>query len=359
MIKNFKNKKVLITGHTGFKGSWLTIWLVMIGAKILGISKDVPTKPSHYSALGISKKIIDFRFDIRNLNKLKKTIIKFQPDFIFHLAAQPLVNISYKNPLITWETNLVGTINILESIKLLKKKCVCVIVTSDKCYRNYELKRGYKETDELGGFDPYSASKGAAEIAVRSYIKSFFVDSKKYRIVTARAGNVIGGGDWNQGRLIPDCMISAQSNRVVKIRNQYSTRPWQHVIELIYGYLKLADQLKKNKLLHGESFNFGPNKQKNRKVEEILREIKKQWFHFKWEKNARKVSRIKESKLLKLNCNKANKKLKWKINMSFRETIKLTLNWYKQYYNGLCKKKDVYKISSEQIKYYEKNFINK
>lgn len=360
MIKNFKNKKVLITGHTGFKGSWLTIWLVMIGAKILGISKDVPTKPSHYSALGISKKIIDFRFDIRNLNKLKKTIIKFQPDFIFHLAAQPLVNISYKNPLITWETNLVGTINILESIKLLKKKCVCVIVTSDKCYRNYELKRGYKETDELGGFDPYSASKGAAEIAVRSYIKSFFVDSKKYRIVTARAGNVIGGGDWNQGRLIPDCMISAQSNRVSKIRNQYSTRPWQHVIELIYGYLKLAIKLKENKSFHGESFNFGPNKQKNRKVKEILHEIKKQWNNFKWVQIKNGDESEKESKLLKLNCDKSNRKLKWKILMNFQETIKLTLDWYKQHSGHFSqKKKNIYKISSYQIKYYEKKFLNR
>ena len=263
MFKNiFKNKKVLITGHTGFKGAWLTIWLKMLGAKVMGISKDIPSKPSHYQEIKISKKITDLRFDIRNFDKLKKNIVRFKPDFLFHLAAQSLVNISYKDSLLTWQTNLIGTINVLESIKFLKKKCVCVIVTSDKCYRNYETKKGYKETDELGGHDPYSASKGAAEIAIRSYIKSFYHDPNKYRISTARAGNVIGGGDWNLGRLIPDCVISAQSKKITKIRNQNSTRPWQHVIELIYGYLKLSVELKKNKSLHGESFNFGPNKQK-------------------------------------------------------------------------------------------------
>ena len=351
MIKIFKNKKVLITGHTGFKGSWLTTWLVMLGSKVLGISKDLPTKPSHYKELKISKKIIDQRFDIRDLNKLKKTVQKFQPDFIFHLAAQPLVNISYRNPLITWETNLIGTINILESIKSLKKRCVCVIVTSDKCYRNYEIKRGYKESDELGGYDPYSASKGAAEIAVRSYIKSFYSNSKKYRIATARAGNVIGGGDWNKGRLIPDCIVSAHLKRNVNIRNQNSTRPWQHVIELIYGYLKLSIALKKNKSLHGEAFNFGPNRQKNRKVKEILYEIKKQWNFFKWKENKNKNFGKKESKLLKLNCEKVNKKLRWKIIMNFQEVIRLTLNWYKNYYSNFYKRKgSVYELSSSQIK---------
>ena len=359
-MKKFKNKKILITGHTGFKGSWLTTWLLMHGGKILGISKDVPTYPSHYRELNLSKKIIDMRFDIRDLNKLQKTIVKFKPDFIFHLAAQPLVNISYKNPLITWQTNLIGTINLLESIKLLKKRCVCVIVTSDKCYRNYELKRGYKESDELGGYDPYSASKGAAEIAVRSYVKSFYLDRNKYRIVTARAGNVIGGGDWNKGRLIPDCIVSAQLKKVTKIRNQNSTRPWQHVIELIYGYLKLAIKLDENKNFHGESFNFGPNKQKSRKVKEILYEIKKQWGGFRWKEQKRKKINEKESTLLELNCDKSNKKLKWRTIMNFQETIRLTLDWYKQYYKNLShKKKDIYKLSSDQIKYYEKKFLNK
>jgi len=356
-MKNiFRNKKVLVTGHTGFKGSWLITWLSMLDAKIMGISKDIPSNPSHYEKLEISKNIIDLRIDIRNFKKLKKKIIQFKPDFLFHLAAQPLVNVSYHNPSLTWQTNLMGTVNVLETIKFLKKKCICVIITSDKCYRNYEFKRGYKESDELGGYDPYSASKGAAEIAVRSYIKSYFKNSNKYRIATARAGNVIGGGDWNFGRLIPDCVISAQSKKITKIRNSNSTRPWQHVIELIYGYLKLADELKKNKSIHGQSFNFGPNHGKNRKVKEILNEIKKQWKGFKWKENSKK--KIKESKLLKLNCYKSKRKLKWQISMSFQETIKLTLDWYKKYYSNFSKqRKFIYKLSSNQIKSYEKKFI--
>jgi len=359
MIKTFKNKKVIVTGHTGFKGSWLTTWLIMLGAKVLGVSKNLPCQPSLYEKLKISKKIVDLRFDIKNLNKLKKTIKSFQPDFIFHLAAQPLVNISYTNPLDTWETNLIGTVNILESIKSIKKKCTCVIITSDKCYRNYEIKRGYKESDELGGYDPYSASKGAAEIAVRSYIKSFYSDPQKYRIATARAGNVVGGGDWNEGRLIPDCIVSAQSKKTAKIRNKNSTRPWQHVMELIYGYLKLSIELKKNKSFHGESFNFGPNKQKNRKVKEILYEIKKQWSFFKWKDIKKKNLNEKESKLLKLNCEKSYKKLKWKIILNFQEVIKLTLNWYKYYYKKHDGNKNIYKFTSAQIDYYQKKLLNK
>tara|TARA_B100000029_G_scaffold263414_1_gene259587 strand:- start:3643 stop:4719 length:1077 start_codon:yes stop_codon:yes gene_type:complete len=355
MLRIFKNKRVLVTGHTGFKGAWLTTWLVLLGAKVLGISKNLPTKPSFYKELKISKNIIDLRFDIKDLNKLKKTVKKFKPDFIFHLAAQSLVNVSYKSPLMTWQTNLVGTINVLESIKFLKKKCVCVIITSDKCYRNYEVKKGYKETDELGGYDPYSASKGAAEIAVRSYIKSFFSNPKKYRIATARAGNVIGGGDWNKGRLIPDCIIAAQSGETAKIRNQNSTRPWQHVIELIYGYLKLSVTLKNNKLLHGESFNFGPNKQKNRKVKEVLDQINYRWNFFRWKKHKYKKLLNRESKLLKLNCEKSYKKLKWKLIMSFQETIQLTLDWYKYYYS---KQKDIYGFTVSQINYYKKKLSN-
>lgn len=355
MLKIFKNKRVLVTGHTGFKGAWLTTWLVMLGAKVLGISKNLPTKPSFYKELKISKNITDLRFDIKDLNKLNTAVKKFQPDFIFHLAAQSLVNVSYKNPLVTWQTNLIGTINILESVRSLKKKCVCVIITSDKCYRNYEIKKGYKETDELGGYDPYSASKGAAEIAVRSYIKSFCNNPKKYRIATARAGNVIGGGDWNKGRLIPDCIIAAQSKKTARIRNQNATRPWQHVIELIYGYLKLSAALKKNKLLHGESFNFGPNKQKNRKVKEVLDQINYRWSFFKWKKYKHKKLLNRESKLLKLNCEKSYKKLKWKLVMSFQETIRLTLDWYKYYYS---KQKDICSFTLSQINYYKKILNN-
>ena len=358
-MKNFfKNKKIIITGHTGFKGSWLTLWLNSLGANIMGISLNPSTKPSHFSDIKLKKKIHDIRMDIRNKKKLTKIISKFKPDFIFHLAAQALVDVSYKETTKTWQTNLFGTINILEIVKILKHKCVCVIITSDKCYRNFELKRGYREKDELGGDDPYSASKGAAEIAVRSYVNSFFKDSKKYRIATARAGNVVGGGDWTNGRLIPDCMRSVVKNKNVLVRNLYATRPWQHVLEVIYGYLCLAIELKKNHKIHGQSFNFGPNHTKKVfRVVDILRVVKKKWTQFKWKKKQTKKKFFKESKLLALNCNKAEKLLKWKLKMDFKETINLTLEWYRQYHRNFYRRNEnVNKLSSYQIRYYEKNF---
>ena len=213
--KKFKNKKIIVTGHTGFKGSWLTYWLVSLGAKVIGISKNIPTKPSNYEALNLKKKCLDLRLDITNLKSLKKLILNKKPDYIFHLAAQSLVKRSYKDPVETFETNSIGTLNLLEALKQLKsrKKCSVVIITSDKSYKNLEIKRGYKEDDILGGYDPYSASKACAELIIQSYMKSFLKDNKKLYISVARAGNVIGGGDWSQDRLIPDCIRSIQKKK--------------------------------------------------------------------------------------------------------------------------------------------------
>ena len=209
-MKNiFRNKKIIITGHTGFKGSWLTAWINLLGGKILGISNGIVSNPSHYKLLNLETKIINKNIDIRNLNKLKKIIKQYQPDFVFHLAAQALVKEAFKNPLKTWSTNTFGTINVLESLRQLKKKCSVVIITSDKCYENLEIKRGYHENDKLGGMDPYSASKASADIAIKSFVNSFFSHkNNKVYIATARAGNVIGGGDWSSDRLIPDCVKS-------------------------------------------------------------------------------------------------------------------------------------------------------
>ena len=244
----FKNKKIIVTGHTGFKGSWLTLWLTEIGADVLGISKDVPTKPSHYKLLNLEKKIKSKKIDIQNLKEIKKEIKNFKPDYIFHLAAQSIVKKSYINSIETWKTNLMGTVNILESLKEVKKETVTIIITSDKCYKNIETTRGYKENDILGGEDPYGASKSAAEIAINSYIKSFYNNkNNKNYIASTRAGNVIGGGDWSENRLLPDCIKSWINRKSPKIRNPNSTRPWQHVLEVIYGYLLLAKKLKKIK----------------------------------------------------------------------------------------------------------------
>ena len=264
--KLFKNKKILITGHTGFKGSWLSLWFKTMGANVLGVSQSIPTKPSHFKLLKLDKIIRSKKIDINNLSKLKRTIESFEPDFIFHLAAQAIVKKSYINPVETWKTNLMGSLNILESLRSLKskKRIVVVLITSDKAYKNFETKKGYKEESILGGIDPYGASKSSAEICIQSYLKSFFKSSKNnISISIARAGNVIGGGDWSEYRLFPDCIKSWTKDKKAIIRNPNSTRPWQHVLDVLNGYIVLASKLRLNKKLHGEAFNFGPTISKN------------------------------------------------------------------------------------------------
>ena len=254
MLKKFFYKKtVIITGHRGFKGSWLSLWLSILGAKVVGISIDTPTSPSLFNALNLKKRIIDIKADIRNLKKINKIFNKFKPDYVFHLAAQSLVKKSYNKPLYTFTTNFVGTLNILHILKDLKKQCTAIIITSDKSYRNFELSRGYRENDILGGDDPYSASKAAAELMIRSYVNCFFKNKKnKKRVLIgiARAGNVIGGGDWSLNRLVPDCVKFWSKKKKVIIRNPRSTRPWQFVLEVIWGYILFAIKLRKNSKLH-------------------------------------------------------------------------------------------------------------
>jgi len=348
----FNNKVVLVTGHTGFKGSWLTSWLVLLGAKVIGLSINIPTKPSHFEATKLQNKINHKRIDIRNLKLLKKTFKKYQPDYVFHLAAQSLVKKSYSDPIYTWGTNTIGTLNVLESLRQIRKKCIAVLITSDKSYKNIEIKRGYRENDILGGHDPYSASKASAELSIQSYISSFFPSEKtKVLIGIARAGNVIGGGDWSENRLIPDCIKSWSKNKKVFIRNPKSTRPWQHVLESISGYLHLASSLKKNKKLHGEAFNFGPSNTNNYDVMFLVKFMRKHWKKVSWNVDKKSKKRFFESNLLKLNCNKAKFILRWKCILSFGETVEMTINWYKNYYT---KPKKIYETSFNQIKEYER-----
>ena len=244
----FKNKKVLVTGHTGFKGSWLVTWLNMLGCKVLGVSLDPIKGDNHFKILKKNLDIIDKRGDIRNERYLKIIIKQFKPDIVFHLAAQAIVSTSYSHPKLTFETNVLGTFNLLSVLAELKHKCIAIFITSDKCYKNIEVTRGYTETDELGGDDFYSSSKASAELVIHSFYKSFIKDKNKFlRIATARAGNVVGGGDWSKNRLIPDCAKSWSKGQTVILRNPNSTRPWQHVLEALSGYLHLAYQLSKNK----------------------------------------------------------------------------------------------------------------
>ena len=357
MKKNiFRNKKIIVTGHTGFKGSWLSLWLHTLGANIIGISKDIPTKPSHFESIDLKKRMKNLKINICDYKKLSNAFKAQQPDFVFHLAAQALVKRSYSNPIETWQTNTIGTLNVLESLKLIKKDVCAVIITSDKSYKNIEISRGYKENDLLGGKDPYSASKGSAEFVIQSYINSYFLKKKNNVFISvARAGNVIGGGDWSSDRLIPDCMKSYSKNKPVEIRNPYSTRPWQHVLDIIYGYLTLCSALYKNKKIHGEVFNFGPSKKSNFTVLYILTKIKNILPNLKW-KIFEKRNTFYESKLLKLNSNKAKLKLGWNSILTISESIKLVSEWYNNFYNkkNRNKKKELYKFSVSQINYYTK-----
>lgn len=349
IYKNFfSDKTVIVTGHTGFKGSWLCFILFLFGAKVIGISSYDLGQKSNYKILKIKSKIFkEYRINITNLNKLKSIIIKTKPDIIFHLAAQALVSDSYFKPVETFNTNINGTINILESIRYLKKKCSAVIITSDKCYLNKEIRRGYSEKDVLGGDDPYSASKASAEIIFNSYFKSFFKNNKYVSVVTARAGNVIGGGDFSINRIIPDAIRSISRNETLKIRSPKSTRPWQHVFEPLRGYIDLSINLYKNSIKSGESFNFGPKKGKNYSVLEVVNIIKKINPNLKTKIDNKKL-KIKESGLLKLNCNKASEVLGWKPYLSINRCIKYTMDWYLCFMN----KENIEILSLKQVNNY-------
>ena len=346
----FQNSSVLLTGHTGFKGSWLAVWLKLLGANITGISLEPPSNPSHFEVAKVSELLEDYRLDIRKSDSLKNLMIEKQPDFVFHLAAQPLVRQSYINPIETYSTNVIGTLNLLEGLREIKKKCTVVIITSDKCYDNVEWIWGYRENDKLGGTDPYSASKGAAELLIRSHVKSFFPKHGLVRIAVGRAGNVIGGGDWAKDRIVSDCVLSWANEDTVKLRNPMATRPWQHVLEPLSGYLTLACELEKNPNLVGEPFNFGPPSNQNHSVKELVSEMSKHWENVRWEELSESEENPYESGLLKLNCDKALHLLNWEPVLSFKETVRITADWYSSYYK---KPNIISEITLSNIKEYQ------
>lgn len=345
-IDAFKDSKVVITGHTGFKGSWLSLLLKQMGAQVIGISNLVPTKPSHFETARIQNLVQDIRLDIRDLEKLSETISRIKPDYLFHLAAQPIVNESIKNPIDTWNINTMGTVNILQSLLNLDNPCIGILITSDKAYDNQEWIWGYKETDRIGGGDPYSASKGGAELAISSYFRSFFKNSGNIKIAIGRAGNVVGGGDWALNRIVPDCIRSWQNRSSVKIRNPYSTRPWQHVLEPLSGYISLATSLYLSNKINGQAFNFGPSLEENKTVVDVVESLSKHFDFSNYEIEKQKINEDKESKLLKLNCEKALAYLNWKAQFSFPETISKTAIWYKTFLTNPDKILD---LSTSQI----------
>lgn len=348
----YRGKKVVVTGHTGFKGSWLIVWLKMLGADVVGISNEFRTTPNHFDSANLQSSTRSIVLDIRNGCELKRLLVEEEPDFIFHLAAQPLVRRAYLNPSESWSTNLLGTVNVLEALRSFSKKCVAILITSDKCYDNVEWVWGYRETDKLGGGDPYSASKGAAEIAVTSYYRSYFSgDDSLIRLATARAGNVIGGGDWSPDRIIPDCTKAWAKGESAIIRNSSATRPWQHVLEPLSGYLTQGQLLSNEKLLNGESFNFGPDDSSNHSVGHLVELMASCWGGVRWIDEERLACKqaVAEARLLRLNCDKADALLKWSAVMSFEETVKATANWYKDFYTDSQR---THEYTAAQIKEY-------
>ena len=349
----YKGKRVLVTGHTGFKGSWLTMWLLKLGAKVTGVSIDVPTQPSMFEELALAGQIKHIQGDIRDLTALTDLVISEQPDFVFHLAAQAIVSTSYSNPVDTMTTNIVGTTNVLEALRKLERHCVAILITSDKCYDNLEWEWGYREIDKLGGKDVYSGSKGAAELVIKSYLYSFFQDDHSVRLGVGRAGNVIGGGDWAKDRIVVDCIRAWSKETRVEVRSPQSTRPWQHVLEPLGGYLTLGQAIAQQPELHGKTFNFGPKGGNNHTVAELLSDLGRYWGFDSPDQAYSITDNIpfNEAGLLKLNCDKALFHLKWESNIDYAETIRLVGEWYTAFYKN---QDDMYALTVEQIATYER-----
>ena len=324
LSRTFQGKRVWLSGHTGFKGSWLSEWLLQLGAVVHGYALAPDTTPSLFDQLGLADRLEHEVADIRDAGTVGRSLDSFRPDFVIHMAAQPLVRRSYVIPVETYETNVMGTINVLEALRKVASSCSVVIVTTDKCYENHESGRAYEEQDSLGGHDPYSSSKAMAEIATSAYRNSYFLKSP-VRVASARAGNVIGGGDWAEDRIVPDAMRALNQGDMIRVRNPEAVRPWQHVLEPLGGYLTLAAGLEENASL-STAFNFGPGPDSNRTVKDLVTEILKN-RKGSWE-DASDPTAPHEATLLNLSVEKANRLLGWKPRWNFEETIEQTVAWY-------------------------------
>lgn len=345
----YSGRRVLITGHTGFKGSWLALWLKTLGAEVAGFSLDIPSSPANFELLDLGHRVCHYVGDIRDRSSLAEVIDEFRPEIVFHLAAQALVRRSYDDPVSTFETNTMGMVNLLECIRVRPWIEVAILITSDKVYRNDEWCWGYRETDALGGRDPYSGSKGCAELAAHSYLHSFLRHTPT-RVVTSRAGNVIGGGDWAADRIVPDCIRAWSQGKPVTLRSPQATRPWQHVLEPLSGYLWLGALLwQKVEGLNGEAFNFGPDPHINQTVAELLDAMASRWPRAEWQVQEGCEEGGHEARLLKLSCDKALFNLNWRAVLQFAETVSYTVDWYRTWHMG---GKDLYDCTVDQIEQY-------
>lgn len=329
----FRGKKVLITGHTGFKGGWMTVWLRLLGSEVCGFSLPPETVPNLFSAARVEDGILSVIGDVRNLNAVMTVFSQFKPEIVIHNAAQALVRRSYRDPVETYATNVMGTVHVLEAVRQTSSVRATVVVTSDKCYENRECSRGYREDDAMGGFDPYSSSKGAAELVVGAYRRSFFRQNDGSVIASARAGNVIGGGDWSADRLIPDIAKGINSGRPILIRRPDSVRPWQHVLEPVRGYLLLAQRLWEHRQEYAEAWNFGPRDRDAVGVGELAERIVTAWGRgdLKIQPNPEAPH---EAQWLRLDCSKASKKLGWTSGLDLQDAIEWTVKWYREFYEN-------------------------
>lgn len=353
LFNNFyKGKRVLVTGHTGFKGSWLSIWLHELGAEVVGVALDPYSDKDNFVLSGIGKKIkADIRADIRDGEKMKQIFAEYQPEIVFHLAAQPLVRLSYEIPVETYEANVMGTIHVMEAIRATESVKVGVMITTDKCYENKEQIWGYRENEPMGGYDPYSSSKGAAEIAINSWRRSFFNPAdygKKHHVALAsvRAGNVIGGGDWALDRIIPDCIRAIEADRTIEIRSPKAIRPWQHVLEPLGGYMLLASKMWDEPTKYCEGWNFGPRTESIANVWDVATKLISNYGKGEL-MDVSDPNALHEAKLLMLDINKAHFKLDWEPRMDIDQCMNLVADWYKRYQDD-----DVYCICVEQINKY-------
>jgi CDP-glucose 4,6-dehydratase len=338
---SYRGKRVLLTGHTGFKGSWLAEWLLALGAEVTGLALPPPTEPALFDQLELANRLHHRVGDIRDLAVVRDTVEATQPDFVFHLAAQPLVRLSYEQPVETYATNILGTIHVLEAVRLARRPCTVIAITTDKCYENREWVHSYREEDPIGGYDPYSSSKGAAELVIGAYRRSYFsAPDSAVRVASARAGNVIGGGDWALDRIVPDCIRSLQRGESIPVRNKVATRPWQHVLEPLSGYLQLAASIHEASLHSRLSalqalcggFNFGPALTSNRTVADLVQELLKHWPG-RWEDRSDPKA-VHEAKLLNLATDKAFHFLQWQPVWDFEQTVARTAAWYRRTHDG-------------------------
>ena len=329
----WKGKRVFITGHTGFKGSWLSLWLQQMGAEVKGFSLTPPTNPSLFVEAKVAQQMQREIGDIRDFSKLSESIRTFNPDILLHLAAQPLVRLSYKEPIETYSTNVMGTVNVLEASRYASQLKAIVVITTDKCYENREWEWGYRENEPMGGHDPYSNSKGCAELVVSAYQRSFFHTPDTAAVASARAGNVIGGGDWAEDRLIPDILRAFEKQQSVIIRNPLSTRPWQHVLEPLSGYLVLAQRLWQDGKTFAEGWNFGPKDDDCQPVQWILDKMVHFWgdgAHYEIDKS----EQPHEANFLKLDCSKAAMRLKWHPKWRLEQTLEQIVHWHRAWLQG-------------------------